>query len=86
MASNMNPMQIMQFIRGGGNPQQMMMNMLEQQSGNNPMMANLLNLAKQNKTGDIEQIARNMLKEQGRDYDKEFANFKQMFGLEIFNK
>ena len=77
----MNPMQIMQFIRGGGNPQQMMMNMLEQQSGNNPMMANLLNLAKQNKTSDIEQIARNMLKEQGKDYDKEFANFKQMFGL-----
>ena len=81
MASNMNPMQIMQFIRNSGNPQQMMMNMLEQQSGNNPMMANLLNLAKQNKTSDIEQIARNMLKEQGKDYDKEFANFKQMFGL-----
>lgn len=59
----------------------MMMNMLEQQSGNNPMMANLLNLAKQNKTSDIEQIARNMLKEQGKDYDKEFANFKRMFGL-----
>lgn len=81
MASNMNPMQMMQFIRNSGNPQQFMMNMLEQQSGNNPMMANLLNLAKQNKTSDIEQIARNMLKEQGRDYDKEFANFKQMFGL-----
>lgn len=81
MASNINPMQIMQFIRGGGNPQQMMINMLEQQSGNNPMMANLLDLAKQNKTNDIEQIARNMLKEQGKDYDKEFANFKQMFGL-----
>lgn len=77
----MNPMQIMQFIRNSGNPQQFMMNMLEQQSGNNPMMANLLNLAKANKTSDIEQIARNMLKEQGRDYDKEFANFKQMFGL-----
>lgn len=81
MASNMNPMQMMQFIRNSGNPQQFMMNMLEQQSGNNPMMANLLNLAKANKTSDIEQIARNMLKEQGRDYDKEFANFKQMFGL-----
>lgn len=77
----MNPMQMMQFIRNSGNPQQFMMNMLEQQSGNNPMMANLLNLAKANKTSDIEQIARNMLKEQGRDYDKEFANFKQMFGL-----
>lgn len=81
MASNMNPMQFMQFIRSGRNPQQMVMNMLEQQSRNNPMMANLLNLAKQNRTGDIEQIARNMLKEQGKDYDKEFANFKQMFGL-----
>lgn len=81
MASNMNPMQVMQFIRNSGNPRQMMMNMLEQQSGNNPMMANLLNLAKQNKTSDIEQIARNMLKEQGKDYDKEFANFKRMFGL-----
>lgn len=81
MASNMNPMQVMQFICNSGNPQQMMINMLEQQSGNNPMMANLLNLAKQNKTSDIEQIARNMLKEQGKDYDKEFANFKRMFGL-----
>lgn len=81
MASNMNPMQMMQFIRQSGNPQQFVMNMLEQQSGNNPMMANLLNLAKANKTSDIEQVARNMLKEQGRDYDKEFANFKQMFGL-----
>lgn len=30
MASNMNPMQVMQFIRNSGNPQQMMMNMLEQ--------------------------------------------------------
>lgn len=76
-----NPMQMMQFIKNSGNPQQFVMNMLEQQSENNPMMANILNLAKQNKTKDIEQIARNMLKEQGRDYDKEFANFKQMFGL-----
>lgn len=76
-----NPMQMMQFIRGSGNPQQFVINMLEQQSGGNPMTANLLKLAKENKTGEIEQIARNMLKEQGKDYDKEFANFKQMFGL-----
>jgi len=81
MTSNMNPMQMMQFLRNGGNPQQFVMGMLEKQSSNNPMAANLLNLAKENRTGDIEQIARNMLKEQGKDYDKEFANFKQMFGL-----
>ena len=77
----MNPMQIMQLIQKGGNPQQFVMKLLETQSQNNPMAANLLNLAKQNKTSDIEQIARNMLKEQGKDYDKEFANFRRMFGL-----
>lgn len=81
MASNFNPMQMMQFIRQSGNPKQFVMNMLEQQSGNNPMMKNLFNLAKQNKTQDIEQIARNMMREQGKDFDKEFTNFKQMIGL-----
>lgn len=83
MNSNINPMQMqmIQFIRQGGNPQQFVMNILQQQSNNNPMAANLLNLAKSNRTSDIEQIARNMLKEQGKDFDKEFANFKQMFGL-----
>lgn len=81
MASNMNPTQMIQFFRNCGNPRQMMLNILEQQSCNNPIVANIINLAKQNKTSDIEQIARNMLKEQGKDYDKEFTNFKRMFGL-----
>lgn len=81
MAYNGNPMQMLQFVKKSGNPQQFVMNMLEQRSGDNPMMKNLLNLAKNNKTGDIENLARNVLKEQGRDFDKEFAGFKQMLGL-----
>lgn len=81
MASNMNPMQLVQFIRNSGNPQQLVLNMLAQQSGDNPVLNNLLDLAKANKTGDIEQVARNIFKEQGRDFDTEFANFKQMLGL-----
>lgn len=81
MASNMNPMQLIQMIRNNRNPSQMVMNMLEQQSGNNPIFQNLLKLAKGNRTGDIEQIARNMFKEQGRDFDKEFSDFKRMLGL-----
>jgi hypothetical protein len=55
--------------------------MLEQQSQNNPIANNLLNLAKNNQTAEIEQVARNMLKEQGKDFDKEFNDFKRMFGL-----
>lgn len=77
----MNPMQLVQFIRNSGNPQQLVLNMLAQQSGDNPVLNNLLDLAKANKTGDIEQVARNIFKEQGRDFDTEFANFKQMLGL-----
>lgn len=77
----MNPMQLINMIRGNSNPQQMVMGMLEQQASNNPMMANLLNLAKTNKTEEIEQIARNMLKEQGKDFDKEFGDFRKKLGF-----
>lgn len=40
----MNPamMQLMQVIRGGANPQQLVMNMLEQQMSNNPIGQNLI--------------------------------------------
>jgi hypothetical protein len=68
-------------MKKGGNPQQIVLNMLEQQTNNNPFAANLLQLAKNNKTLEIEQIARNMAKEKGVDFDKEFNDFKQMLGL-----
>ena len=49
--------------------------------GSNPLFANLLNLAKSNKTAEIETVARNIFKEKGLDFDKEFNAFKQNFGL-----
>ncbi len=77
-----NPMaQIMQIIKGGGNPQQIVMNMLQQQANNNPVEQNLLKLA-QNKDGaGIELVARNMCAQRGLDFDKEFATFKKQLGL-----
>lgn len=77
----MNPMQIIQMIRGGQNPQQLAMNLLQQNMGNTPMGQNLMTLAQNGKTADIEQIARNLAKQQGIDFDKEFANFRQTLGL-----
>ena len=74
-----NPMQIMQLIRGGGNPQQLVMNMLNQQSQQNPMYANIMKLAQNKDTAGLERIARNLAQERGMDIDKEFANFKQNF-------
>ena len=72
-----NMMQIISLMKNGGNPQQMVLSMLEQQTENNPFAANLLQLAKGNKSGEIEQIARNLAKEKGIDFDTEFNNFKK---------
>lgn len=64
-----------------GNPQQMVMNMLQQNAQGNPMFANILSLAQNGNTQEIENIVRNMARERGIDFDKEFNSFRQMFGL-----
>lgn len=78
----MNPMQMLQMLmKKGNNPQQMAEQMMQSMGGNNPMLDNLMQLAKDGNTKNIEQFARNIMKEQGRDFDKEFnsflSNFKQ---------
>ena len=77
----MNPMQIIQLIKGGQNPQQLVMQILQQHAQNNPMCANLLELVKNNKAADVEQIARNLAKTNGIDFDTEFNSFKQLLGI-----
>ena len=78
---NNNIMQIMQMIRGGGNPQTLVMNMLQQQAGNSRIGQNLITMAKNNDGKGIEQVARNLCAQRGLDFDKEFAAFKQQLGL-----
>ena len=75
----MNPMQIIQMIKGGSNPQQLIMSFLQQQ--NNPMANNLLQMAQNGNTSGIEQIARNICAQKGLDFDKEFISFKQQLGI-----
>ena len=81
MTTNPNMMQFMQIMKAARNPQQAVMNMLENQVGQNPMAKNLLELAKHNDAKGVENVARNIMKEQGLDFDEEFNNFKQMFGF-----
>ncbi len=76
-----NPMQFMQAIRSGQNPQQLMLQMLQQRMGNTPMGQNLMQLAQNNDTAGIEQIARNLCASRGLDFDQEFPAFKQRLGL-----
>lgn len=77
----MNPMQIIQNIRNGQNPQQTTMRLLQEQIGNTPIGQNLLRMAQNNDGKGIEQIARNLCAQRGLDFNKEFAVFKQQLGL-----
>ena len=79
MSYPVNPMQLIQMIKQGQNPQQLLMSILSQNQ-NQPMYQNLLTLVKENKTGEIEKIARNMAKERGIDFDQAFNSFKQQLG------
>lgn len=76
--SSMTPINLIQMIRNGGSPQQLVLSMLGAQAESNPMLANLIDLAKQNRTQEMEKIARNLFAEKGLDYDKEFSDFKQI--------
>ena len=82
MGYQVNPMELIAQIRQGKNPQQLMMGILEANAASNPIYANLLSMAKDGRTADIEAFARNVAKEKGIDFDKEFSRFKkQYFGL-----
>lgn len=72
----MNPMQMLQnFITRGFSPQKI----VEQIVGSNPMMSNLIKMANDGDTNGVETFARNMFKEKGRDFDKEFSEFRSKF-------
>ena len=68
-------------IKRGYNPEQIMMNVLEQRMGGTPMGDNLISLARQGNTKEIEKIARNLASQKGMDFDKEFNAFRKQFGL-----
>lgn len=80
---NVNPGQLIQMIKSGQNPQQLMLSVLENriQNSPSPIGANLLNLARSGDTNALMAFARNYFQQQGVDFDKEFAAFRQYWGL-----
>lgn len=69
----MNPVEILKDFKGK-NPQEIVLNQI-MGNINNPMLKNLINMAKNGKHEDIETFARNLMKSQGKDFDKEFGDF-----------
>ena len=76
---NVNPFQLIQMIKSGQNPQQLVMNILQQQSQKNPILNNAMNLAQGGNAQGLEMLARNLAAQRGLDFDTEFANFKKQF-------
>lgn len=76
---NINPIQLIQMMKSGQNPQQLLMSILQQNANNNPILQNAMNLAQNGDTTALEIIARNLAQQRGLNFDEEFAKFKQNF-------
>lgn len=65
------------------NPMEMIKQVVMNKIGKNmnPMQQNLINMANKGDVKGVETFARNLLKEQGRNYDEEFNKFINDFGL-----
>ena len=72
-----NPMQFMNMLKGIKSPKDAVVNMIK--SNNNPMIKNLVEMAEKGDNEGIEKFARNMFKEQGRDFDSEIKQFMNNF-------
>ena len=75
------PRNLIQMIRRGNNPQQLMLSILQSGAYNNPLGKNLLNLAQQGNATEIEKIVRNLYTQQGgKNFDADFEAFKRALG------
>ena len=60
-----------------GNPQQLVEQLVL--NNTNPMIRQLVEKAKRGDSKAVEEFARNIYKQQGRDFDKEFSQFMSNF-------
>ena len=75
------PKMLIQMIRQGQNPQQLMISILQGQAYSNPLGKNLLNLAQSGRTDELEKVVRNLYTQQGgKNFDQDFEAFKRALG------
>lgn len=81
--NNMNPFQLLgnmsdivqQIQQQYKTPQEFLMKAFGNQGANNPMINNLMEKAKKGNDKEVEEFARNFLKERGINFDEEFQKF-----------
>lgn len=73
---------IKNFLNNGGSLQNAIEKAMQktvQNNNANPMFINLIKMAEEGDSKGVENFARNLFKEQGRDFDKEYSEFKKNF-------
>ena len=75
---NNNPIEMIKlFMEENKTPQQILQKMISNNS--NPVLNNLIKMAQSGDSKGVENFARNICKERGKDLDKEFSGFMSNF-------
>ena len=72
-----NPIDIIRNFIRYNSPQQLVEKLI--MNNTNPIMSQLIQKARNGDTKSVEEFARNLYKQQGRDFDKEFSEFMSNF-------
>lgn len=75
--ASLNPMQLMMMLKNG-NPQAVAEQIITQNFPNNPQMQQLLQMGKEGNTQGLQQIAQQILGQQGKDVTTEISNLINM--------
>lgn len=74
---NNNPIEMIKLFLGQNKkPEELLQKMV---NNNNPILNNLINMARSGDSKGVENFARNICKEKGKDFDKEFSEFMSNF-------
>lgn len=63
------------------NFQQMIMNMAKSRMGNNPVLKNAIQMVEKGDSAGLENLARNLCKENNIDVDQAISRVKSQFGI-----
>ena len=75
-----NSMQLIQMAKGG-NPQQMIIDAVKKQTGNNPVLNNAIEMAENHDAKGLENLARNLCKTNGLNADDIVNQVRSQFGM-----
>ena len=74
----MNLMQILQMLQGSTNP----MSLLQQLTGNNPIVQRALQMAQGKEASQLQEIAKNLAQQRGMN-EQQLNQFLSQFGIKV---